>query len=147
MCDQLAHFQISAHSFMSDATNSAVWKKKKLQSTKIHSVRMVAADASMKDPGWFQHAFEEHASMTDCHAVTDASGVGALALLEKQFGSLACPTWRDAMKAGLNLCISHHVRSLFLFPVERIVQSCSTQYYAQGNRAGQERARGHPYVL
>jgi hypothetical protein len=99
-CDDMDRFNITAVSFMTDATNSSVFKKSKVQSAmfEIRRLNCFEEPCTPRSEFWFRDAFEKHKVMADLQAVTDGSGAGGLALLEKQFRSVGLPTFRDLVK-------------------------------------------------
>ena len=100
-------FHIYLTTFLSDATNSSVWKRKKLNSTMICQTR-VKVEAEDKELGegtpeeWWKQSSESRTSLCDIQAVEDGTGAGQIAMLIKQFKSVGVPTWLDITHAVVN---------------------------------------------
>ena len=98
-------FNIHATTFFSDATNSSVWKRKKLNSTIIEKtwVKVVDKEFGGGTPlEWWKNAAESRTSLCDIQVVEDGTGAGQIAMLIKQFKSVGVPTWLDCKSAVLN---------------------------------------------
>eukprot|EP00973_Karenia_brevis_P051507 7151945-Karenia_brevis.AAC.1 len=91
---------------MSDATNSAIWQKSKLQTCIVYSGCIRALDwitgDDSSDVNNMQLEFDHRSAMCDTLQVSDASTRGLMTLLEKQLGSVGCPTWRSIASAYRN---------------------------------------------
>lgn len=92
-------FQYACHGIRSDATNSNVWHRSKVQNTQVESCYLLRPEAVKGySSGRVLHSdvFEATNRLvryTDLQRVTDATGPGAFALIKKQVESLGCPAW------------------------------------------------------
>ena len=98
-------FHIYATTFLSDATNSSVWKRKKLNSTMITQTWVKVEDKELggNTPSeWWEKSSQSRTSLCDIQAAEDGTGAGQIAMLIKQFKSVGVPTWLDCTHAVVN---------------------------------------------
>ena len=96
-------FSIILHSVMSDATNSNIWKKQKLHSCIVKSLCCTEMPPVLS--GDYKSDIVEVSKrcvylkrVADVLPCTDGSALGLLALLDKQFKSIGCPTWQQLVE-------------------------------------------------
>ena len=85
---------------MGDATNSSIWRRKKLQ-----NLILAAAHANRTDGDWsdelaegelsWEDAFTHVEQLADILPVSDGTGMGTLAMTHKQLQGLGCPLWSE----------------------------------------------------
>lgn len=89
--EQLEH-AVAIHVLRSDATNSSVWHRSKLQSTELRSIYVFATPETCLEPDWY-----EHTVYPDIQAVEDSSGAGCHGLLSKQLVGCGAPLWSQLL--------------------------------------------------
>ncbi len=107
------HTFVSCHSISSDATNSAVWRRSKLQGLHLLSSYLANPASTLAKP--FSQCVISYDSFADIQRVVHSSAGGTLALILKQLASLGCPLWREHgdMKPGATV-LEHGNRILRL---------------------------------
>jgi len=86
-------FQLAIHAIQSDATNSSIWRRQKLHTTRICSA--YALDGA--EPGPWDDNFCAISRYSDIQVVASGSAANTLAIIEKQMRALQCPTWDDML--------------------------------------------------
>lgn len=84
--------------FRGDATNSAVWQRRKLQGLQVVTSYLVDTAFSSFEKGWWGDSMEELTCWPDVLPVEDSSGVGAMSLVKKQLDSVDCPSWEESLQ-------------------------------------------------
>ena len=78
----------------SDATNSGIWQKRKLQALELIAMYLDTDDLNDAS-ATFDDKFIYQKRLSDIQPVEDGRADGLLALLKKQLHALGCPTWWD----------------------------------------------------
>ena len=86
---------LSLHCVTQDATNSAIWQKRKLTALLLHTAYLVNLPPSGEFRWCWSEMFDELRSVADVQPVDDSSGKGSVALTTKMLHSLQCPTVHD----------------------------------------------------
>lgn len=85
--------QIAIHAIQSDATNSSIWRRQKLHTTRACS----AYSLDGAEPGPWDGNFCAISRYSDVQVVSSGNAATTLAIIEKQMRSLHCPTWDDML--------------------------------------------------
>ena len=95
---------VCIHSISQDATNSAIWQKRKLSALILESA-FCPSLPSKEDLGAsgieLANVFQMMQCVADCQPVGDSSAAGTVALTHKMLGSLGCPSVQSLLESPL----------------------------------------------
>ena len=84
---------LSIHMITQDATNSAIWQKRKLCALILHSAYLVSPPDPAAHFVWnWRGMFSSLQCVADVQQVSDGTGAGSVGLTTKMLESLGCPT-------------------------------------------------------
>lgn len=87
------HFQLAIHAIQSDATNSSIWRRQKLHTTRVTS--SYALDGA--EPGPWGENFCTISRYSDIQVVSSGHSACTLAIVTKQMSALHCPSWGETV--------------------------------------------------
>ena len=105
MVSQRPSFGVNA--FRSDATNSAIWQRRKLCALELETAYLQTTDLKQACSS-LGDSLVKIKRIADVLAVTSGSGAGAVGMLSRHLDSLHCPLWSNWERFSTCVYVPHH---------------------------------------